>query len=213
MIKTDEPLSLEALRTLLPVNVTLEKGEQVYRLFFAGGEYPTNWDSFRYFGPTASRFDHHLPDGDGGAYEQSRGIMYLATGAEAIPTCLAEVFQTARVIDTRSRTPVLCCFALEADVTLLDLTGAFATKLRASTIGGCDRALARRWAQRLYDAYPDTDGILYTSSMYPGRPAIALFERGASAIATRPLFHRQLQDVALTSVIERIAQKIGYLVV
>lgn len=213
MPKTDEPLPLEELRTLTPTTATLEKGEQVYRLFFAGGEHPTTWDAFRHFGPTASRFDHHLLDTHGVAQEQSRGIMYLASGSQAIPTCLAEVFQTARIIDTRSRAPVLCCFALEADVTLLDLTGAFATKLRASTIGGCDRALARRWAQRLYDAYPDTDGILHTSSMYPGQPAIALFERGAASLATRPLFHRQLQDLALTSVIEQTAQKIGYLVV
>ncbi|SHF23212.1 RES domain-containing protein [Modicisalibacter ilicicola DSM 19980] len=213
MAKTDEPLSLEELRALTPVIITREKGEQVYRLFFAGGEHPSTWDAFRHFGPTASRFDHHLPDDQGEAREQSRGIMYLAAGSQAIPTCLAEVFQAARVIDTRSRAPVLCCFALEADLNLLDLTGAFATRLHASTIGGCDRALARRWAQRLYDAYPDANGILYTSSMYPGRPAIALFERGASAIAPRPLFHRQLQDLALTSVIERTAQRIGYLVV
>ncbi|MDO8863264.1 hypothetical protein Q6D67_16280 [Haliea sp. E1-2-M8] len=214
MPKFPEPPGLAALRAITPVLHTVAAGVTVTRLCFAGGDHPSSWDRFRYFGPTNSRFDHQLPDGQGRAYVQDRGIMYLAAGPEAIPTCLAEVFQATRLIDRHARDPVLAGFALATDLTLLDLTGPFATAMGASmALHAGPRPRARRWAQQLYDAYPNIDGLLYCASMYGNAPAIALFERGARAIPARPVFHRELRDAVMANILTQTGRLIGYEVV
>ena len=140
--------------------------------------------------------------------------MYLATGPEAIPTCLAEVFQATRLIDRQARDPVLSGFTLAAQLTLLDLTGPFATAIGASmAIHAGPRPRARRWAQQLYEAYPEIDGLLYCASMYGNAPAVALFERGARAIPQRPVFHRELRDAVMANILTETGRVIGYEVV
>ncbi|MAT94136.1 MAG: hypothetical protein CME59_16265 [Halioglobus sp.] len=214
MGKFPEPPGVEVLRSIEPVLHRLAAGTLVSRLYFVGGEHPTSWDTFRHVGPTTSRFDHHLPDGQGSAQQQDRGIMYLATGPEAIPTCLAEVFQATRLIDRHARDPVLTGFALADDLALLDLSGPFATAIGASmAVHSGPRPRARRWAQQLYDAYPTIDGLLYCASMYANAPAIALFERGARAIPERPVFHRELRDAVMANILTETARVIGYQVV
>jgi|GEM_PF-4915490 len=115
--------------------------------FFAAGDYPSTWDAFRHYGPSASRFDHHVPDDDGVPQVQERGVMYLAAGSESLPTCLAEVFQATRIIDRYSRDPILAGFELRDSLTLRNLRGTFATAIGASTaIHSGQRPRARRWA-------------------------------------------------------------------
>lgn len=187
----------------------------VARIVFMGGDYPSTWDQFRYFGPTTSRFDHHLlnEQSEPEPQVQKRGIMYLATGLQSIPTCLADVFQISRIIDRHSRTPVLADFTLKRALTLLDLRSTFATAIGASSaIHSGPRPRARRWAQQLYAAYPTIDGLLYCSSMYGNAPAIALFERAKGSLPNRPVFHRPLNDPALTHVMFRTGRKIRYAV-
>jgi hypothetical protein len=214
MAKFPEPPGVEALRAIPPVLHHLPEGTTMARLCFVGGEFSTSWDTFRFYGPTTSRFDHQLPDRQGRAQVQERGIMYLATGAEAIPTCLAEVFQATRLIDRHARDPVLSGFNLAADLTLLDLTGPFATAIGASmAIHSGPRPRARRWAQQLYEAYPDIDGLHYCASMYGNAPAVALFERGARAIPKRPVFHRELRDAVMANILTETGRAIGYEVV
>ena len=214
MAKFPEPPGVKALRAIPPELHHLPQGTTMARLCFAGGEFSTPWDTFRFYGPTTSRFDHQLPDGQGRAQVQDRGIMYLATGPEAIPTCLAEVFQATRLIDRYVRDPVLSGFNLAADLTLLDLTGPFATAIGASmAIHSGPRPRARRWAQQLYEAYPDIDGLLYCASMYGNAPAVALFERGARAIPKRPVFHRELRDAVMANILTETGREIGYEVV
>lgn len=186
----------------------------LYRIFFSGGDFPTTWDEFRHFGPLSSRFDHQLPNAMGEPEMQDRGILYGSVGGEAIPTCLAEVFQNSKVIDRFSRAPVLCAFTLATSLTLLDLTGPFATRMGASmAINSGPRPRARRWARVLYEAYPEIDGILYSSSMYGNRPALALFERAQPAVPTFADFHRSLADPALAFIIEKTGDHIGYSVI
>ena len=214
MAKFPEPPGVAALRTIPAVTVSLETGTVLARVFFFGGEHPTRWDRFRHFGPTAARFDHHLADQCGNPRRQKRGIMYLAAGAQSIPTCLAEVFQTSRTIDRHSREPILAGLALACSLTLLDLRGAFATAIGASAaIHSGPRPRARRRAQQLYAAYPSVDGLLYCSSMYGNEPAVALFERGKRALPERPVFHRALSDPAVTTVLIKTGKKIRYAVV
>ena len=211
MPKFPDPPGVEALAQIARETETLPAGTTVSRIFFSAGKFPSRWDSFRYFGPVAGRFDHHLPDTSGRPCVQARGIMYLATGEQAIPTCLAEVFQNARLIDRHAGQPVLAGFRLAAPVTLLDLRGPYTTAIGASSaLHSGPRPRARRWAQQLYLAHTDIDGLLYCSSMYGNAPVIALFERGASAIPFRPIFHRALNDLALANVLTETAQRIGY---
>ena len=213
MAKFPEPPGVDALSAIPGVTQVLPAGTPVARICLAGGRHPTRWDRFRQFGPTASRFDHQLTDASGAPHAQARGIMYLAEGNLSIPTCLAEVFQSTRIINRHASDPILAGFELAAPLTLLDLRGPFATAIGASmAIHSGPRPRARRWAQQLYEAYPDVDGIYYCASMYGNAPAIALFERGAHAIPARPIFHRELRDAALANILTETGQRIGYAV-
>lgn len=211
MAKFPDPPGIDVLKRIEPKIEEISSEVAVARIVFAGGRYPTNWDHFRYFGPTASRFDHHLLNDDDEPCPQDRGIMYLAAGPESIPTCLAEVYQSTRIVDRLSRSPILAGFRLTRPVQLLDLTGPFATAVGASmVIHSGPRPRARRWSMQFYDAYPQIDGILYCSSMYGNRPAIALYERAKDAIPHRPVFHRELDDPAVQQILVETAEKIGY---
>lgn len=208
MAKFPEPPGVAALKKISPVTKTYRKGSLVWRIHFAGGQYPTRWNEFRFFGPTSSRFDHHLPDANGQSCTQDRGIMYLAKNG---PTCIAEVFQSTRVIDRNSGSPWLAGFRLEKAIKLLDLTGVFTTTLGASTaIHSGPRPRAQRWARQLYDAYQKVDGILYCSSMYGNADSIALFERGSRSVPALTVFHRALNDPAMLALLTQTSKHIDY---
>ena len=214
MAKLPNPPGIDELSKIPPQIKTISVGTEVSRVYFANSAHPTNWNQFRHFGPTASRFDHHQLDTSDKSFVQDRGIMYLAAGSEAASTCLAEVFQAKRTIDRHAGLPIYVGFLLEAKINLLDLTTAFITTMGASTaIHSGPRPRARLWSQQLYQANPEIDGILYCSSMYGNAPAIALYERAKRAIPTYHLFHRELRDIAMTRVVVQIATKINYAVV
>lgn len=211
MAKFPEPPGVAALKKISPTIRTYKKGMLVWRIHFAAGSYPTQWNEFRFFGPTSSRFDHHLPDAKGKSCLQDRGILYLASDG---PTCIVEVFQATRVIDRKSGSPWLAGFRLASSIKLLDLTGVFATTIGASmAIHSGPRPRAQRWAQQLYEAYPKIDGILYCSSMYGNADSVALFERGQRAITKLTDFHRSLDDPAMLAMLIETAKQINYLVV
>jgi hypothetical protein len=148
--KPPDPPSPTELVNRRPASiVTLPTGSEIWRIYFQSTGYPVSWASFRQYGPLlSSRFDHHLPP----PREQERGILYAAT---AIMTCVAEVFQDKRLIDTRDRLPWLVGFRLRRDVSLLDLTGSWPTAAGASMlINAGRRDRARSWSRAIYDAYP-----------------------------------------------------------
>jgi hypothetical protein len=102
-------------------------------------------------------------------------------------------------------------FALRETVTLLDLHGVFATTIGASTaIHSGPRARARAWAQELYEAFPDLQGLYYGSSMNGHAPAIVLNGRAHHAIPEQPHFHRALNDDMLVEVLQQIALRLSY---
>ncbi len=204
------PLSLSkpAVTKILPA------GTIVSRVFFAAGDHPMQWNQFRHFGPTRSRFDHHLLDGGGAPAAQARGIMYLAMGGQQFPAALAEVFQVTRTIDRHLYLPTYAGFALAADLVLLDLTGTFATSVGATmAIHSGLRETARAWSRLFYDQYPGIHGLLYCSSTHSHQPLVALYERGVEALPPNPDFHRGLSDVALLNTLIATAEEIGYQVV
>src|SRR3981081_4567560 len=100
------------------------------RIYFAAGLHPARWNQFRRFGPTAARWDHHLPDPQGAACEQNRAVLYCAPD---IDTCVAEVFQATRRVDRTRDAPWLVVLGLREAINLLDVRGTFATRIGTST--------------------------------------------------------------------------------
>jgi hypothetical protein len=194
----------------IPVDVeVLPAGTRLYRIYFRGGGHPGGWNRFRDFGPLPSaRFDHHLEP----PRVQERAILYAAVGGEAVATCVAEAFQEGRLVDTRLREPQLAAFSLAEDVPLLSLRGRWPTRAGASAnINSGPRPRCRRWSRAIYEAYDaDVFGLLYASSMNGNRPAVALYERAASALPVAPDSNRSLSDAALFLPLERIASSLGY---
>jgi hypothetical protein len=206
--KFPEPPGVAVLRGIDPQTLILAADTKLARIYFAGVPHPSRWNRFRNFGPTAARWDHHLPNAHHVAAEQDRAILYCAPDVD---TCAAEVFQATRRIDRTRNAPWLVVFALREAVTLLDIRGTFATKMGASTaIHSGPRSRARVWARQLHDAYPDIQGLYYGSSMNGHAPAIALNERAQRAMPEQPQFHRALNDDILVEILQQIALRLSY---
>ena len=134
--------------------------------------------------------------------------------AETALTCFAEVFQGTRAIDRRRDDPWLACLELVRAVSLLDLTGSWPTRAGASmAINSGPRPRGRRWSQAIYAAYPAVEGLYYASSLDANRPAVMLYERAASALPSRPTFHRAVADPTLTAAIVRAARRFNYVAI
>lgn len=204
--------AVERLRGLTPPTRRLAAGTRLARIGFAGGDHPTRWNQFRHWGPTQSRFDHQTRDRHGRPQLQQRGVYYCAAAAQ---TCIAEVYQATRVVDVLRHQPYLAVWALAVDLMLLDLTGAFVTRMGASTaIHSGPRVRAQEWAAALYSAYDSVDGFAYCSSMNGNAVAYVLNER---ALRKRPFprtpdFHRTLADPLIADLIDAAADTVGYLV-
>ena len=208
MAKFPEPPGVAALRDIAPQTLAFAADTQLARIYFAGGPHPSRWNQFRSFGPTAARWDRHLPSAHRVAVEQDRAIFYCAPDVD---TCAAEVFQATRRIDRTRNAPWLVVFALREDVTLLDIRGVFATKIGASmALHSGPRSRARAWARELYDAYPDIQGLYYGSSMNGHAPVIALNERAQRAMSEQPQFHRALNDDIMVETLQQIALRLSY---
>ncbi len=205
MPKFPEPPSVDALHGIEPALRILPVGTLLWRLYFRGGSHPTRWDEFRSYGPVrTSRFDAHVPP----PREQARAILYAAAHG---PTCVAEVFQDTRVVDRYRRDPWLVGFETAEELVLLDLTGTWPTIAGASmAISSGPRPRAQRWSRTIYDAYPQVQGLWYTSSMHANMPAAALYERAMGAMPDAPVFHRPLADPALLGPLRMIAIDVGY---
>ncbi len=201
MAKFPEPPATLAVPADLRVAPT---GTRLWRVYFVGGARPGTWSGFRYFGPTAARFDHH----DEPASVQAKGILYAATTPT---TCLAEAFQAARVVDRAAHQPWLVGFDTVRDLTLLDLTGVWPTRAGAPmAINTGPRPRAQRWSRLVHATYPDAEGLYYPSSMHANQPSVALYERAGSALPTAPAFNRALADPALAPRLSAAAASLGY---
>ena len=208
MAKLPEPPSAAAMRDIPPDIRLLPAGTRLYRIYFRGGGYPGGWDRFRNYGPLPNaRFDHHFEPPEA----QERAILCAAAGEDAVATCVAEVFQETRLVDTRRHDPQLASFSLAEDVPLLSLRDRWPTRAGASAnINSEPRPRCRRWSRAIYEAYPGVSGLLYASSMNGNRPAVVLYERAARALPEAPDFNRPLSDAALLVPLERIATDLGY---
>lgn len=181
-------------------------GDRIYR---RGGDFPTLWNAFRHFGPTAARFDHQLPDERGCGRVRDRGILYAATD---IVTAIAEVFRQRRVIHRGPDAPWLVSATLARELVLLDLSDTFALRAGGSMklVSG-PTVYAQAWSRGFHDVHPDVQGIRFPSSL-TNRPVVALYERApvVGPFTPPPLFHRALHDALLLEPLRNAAREIGY---
>jgi hypothetical protein len=209
MAKLPREPDLNRLRKLPPSLITLTAGTKLNRIYVRGGDHPTLWDAFRYFGPTSARFDHHELDGNGAPYEQTRGIIYFAADG---PTALAEVFQEKRTVNRVNARPWLVTIELAHDLSLLDLTDTFCVQAGGSMklVSG-PTVYAQNWSRAFYERYEEIHGLYYPSSL-TNRPAVALYERalGVNPFADTPRFHRALSDALLIEPLRNACKAIGY---
>lgn len=204
MAKFPWPPPAEELGRVRPEHHTLRSGTIVARIYPRGGRHPSAWPDFRYAGPLASaRFDHHVED-------ERRGVLY---GGRVLTTCVAEVFQSSRVVDRTAAERCLAAFRIVRSVRLLDLTGDWPTRAGASqAIASGPRSRAQAWARAIYQAYASVEGLWYPSSMHGGHPALVLFERAENALPVDPDLDVPLSHPGLLPDLMRAANALGYLI-
>jgi hypothetical protein len=191
---------------------TLAAGTRLWRVYFRGGGHPTTWSAFRAHGPTSSRFDHQLSVAPGQQKIADGTAPEICYAALDGATCLAEVFQTSRIIDCTRDHPWLVSFRIEQPLELLDLTGLWPTRAgTSSVINNGPKHRTRAWSRTIYDAYPVVHGLYYRSPM-TSTPCVALYERarGTGFLPNSPSFHRSLGDPSIRALLLSTAAKIGY---
>lgn len=206
------PPGIDTLRAagLLP-DETLEwtPTERIWRVHRTTGGHVLRWSGLRTFGPVL-RFDHHpVPRGIHPDY----GIWY---GASTPRGALAEVFQSARVIDRHRGEPYLTGFTFTRTLRLLDVSGigggTWATRVGGNhSLDSVSHGRAQHWARTIHRAHPDLDGIVYRGR-FAGSTSIALFERASDAFPTRPELSLPLAHPALTDAVDTAAHTLGYTV-
>ena len=176
----------------------------LWRVHRTEGEHAIGWDRLRYWGPVATaRFDPHLAP----PHSQSRGALYAGLG---IPDILAEVYQETRVVDRAAGAPYLAAWRPARPLRLLDLTGDWPIKAGASyTINAGRKDYCRSWAQTIYTAHPDLDGLWHHSSM-TGRPLVTLFTHAADSFPGRPDIDLPLAHHGLDMILLDACNQIGY---
>ena len=208
MPKVPQYPDLDRLTSTRPEWYVVKPGDELWRVYFRSGEHPSRWNQFRAVGPSDARFDHHLV----GQPDSGRAVMYLA-GSPV--TCLAEVFQKTRTIHRIHCRPALVGFAIAKSLKLIDLTGAFPTRIGASMgLMTGPRAVGRNWARGIYEAYPESQGLAYPSSMHANAVAIMLNDRvgPSEALPGSPGFHKALDDAGMITLLKNAARELGYLV-
>lgn len=100
---------------------------------------------------------------------------------------------------------------MKRDVTLLNLCGAWPTRAGASMeINSGQHGRARRWSRVIYDAYPNVEGLWYSSSMYKNEPAFAFYERVEPALELTTFYHEPLSHRGLLTPLNGVARELSW---
>ena len=179
--------------------------ETLWRVHRGEGPHVLPWNGFRTFGPLPTmRWDPH--PGDEPA-PSTVGVLYCAGD---IATCLAEVFQLTRSVDSHSGAPVLSAWQPLRPLRLLDLTETWPVRNGASaTLLTAPRSVCRRWARAIRCIWPDLDGLRVRSTL-TGRDAVVLWQPAVDSMPELPLFSRPLAAPLVWSMARISAREIGY---
>lgn len=205
------PLQPEHLRTL-------GTDTMLGRIFFRASTHPSEWNTFRHFGPTTARFDHH-PEPPG--HHPDHAVLYAAPSLvdargkqmSALETALAECFRDTGVIDAHTFDPYFVLFQPRRPLRLLDLADCPWVTLAGgnAAISSGPRDASRAWARAIAAHYEadDLDGVLYTCSNVPRSRSVCLWESAASALPDRPALHEPLGAVGLRPALEVYGAALG----
>lgn len=185
------------------------------RVYFRASAHPSNWNTFRSFGPVARmRFDHHPdPVGDHGP---SHAISYAVPTesrigrVDPLQTSVVETFSETRVIDPYAMEPWFALWSFATPLRLLDVTdcGWITRSGGNAAISSGPRAVCREWSRAVHSAY-DVDGIYYETSSLPMARSAALFERVAPLMPSRPRLNLPLSHPGFKAALSRIADDFG----
>lgn len=198
------PPDVDQLRLIGPDTHALTQGTVLWRIHFTSSPHPTTWNGVRTWGPVpTSRWDPHpQPAGD----YAPLGAAYLG---ESVDTCLGEVFQLSRFVDTDRHTPYVTAISTASDLELADLTGPWLTRAGASAqVAMQEKARTRAWARAIHEAWPDLDGVIAPSAMVGGRRVTALWNDRAMPLS--PEFSIPLNSPAIAADIANAARSIGF---
>ncbi len=187
------------------------------RIYSSQGPYAVTWSTFRAYGPVASmRFDHHPPPA---RLHPTRAVSYTAgawTGPEGevtdpLEVAVLERFQSGGVIDRRTDGPRYVLWKPTRALRLLRLSDAdWVSRAggNAALISGA-RGTARAWSRAIHCAYPDLDGLVWSSSVLPPGRSIVLYERALDALPGAPSSDRALSEPFLQPALARAAGRFG----
>jgi hypothetical protein len=178
----------------------------LWRLHRCAGENVVPWNELRFWGPSHARFDPQEPPPG----PSDRGVSYVSAD---IATCLAEVFQDRRTVNTSRGSPYLTAWRPTRIMHLLDFTSTWPIRNGAShLLNTGPHDVCRAWARVIYTRWPDLDGLWHVSAM-TGRPEVTMFTAARDAFPARPLFSRPLDDPGTLGWIAAAAEEIGYEVI
>ncbi|HEX5533522.1 MAG TPA: hypothetical protein VFX33_07255 [Actinomycetales bacterium] len=122
---------------------------------------------------------------------------------------MLEVFGPTRTIDISTFAPWFVLWRPTRPFLLLDLVdGPWITRCGGNgAISTGPRGAARAWSRRIYEQYPEVDGLYYQSSSLPSHRCIALYERAADALPLSYRLHMPLNHPGLRPALRRIAIK------
>jgi hypothetical protein len=152
----------------------------------AAGVHPTRFGQMRDFGPLrTARFDPHPEPASAGSGE------LVCYAAHTLLTAVAERFQHNRELRRADpHRPTAYAWFPTRDLSLIDFTGPGAVALGAAhALSGYRNDVTRRWARAIRAAWPDIDGLLYSSSM-TGEPCLALWAPATDTFPSAPQFSR-----------------------
>ncbi len=192
-------------RRISPAYVRLPAGSDLFRIYDPDSLHgPRNACQFRYVGPFA-RFDHHR--GTGG--RERRGIWYAG---ETLDCAVVEAFDIGIVSPGTKR---LARPHFNREVLLLDLRGRNAMRAGiVAAVAASDHALSQPWSRWWWEnpaVVGEIDGLYYPSA-HNGEPAIALYERGRSALELPAGREAPLTDPLVLYEVRRIALEHSLLV-
>ena len=207
MPKLPRPPTAVSLRSTLLAQtdiVAVAPHSTLWRIHRTVGTHVQPWNEIRRYGPLPGRrFEPHDPP----LREQDKSVLYVGLDTR---TCVAEVFQTTRLVDRHTGTPYLTGMQLTRSVRLLDLSGDWPTRAGASqAINSGPRPRASDWARTIREAY-EIDGLWYPSSMHGGGMCAALFDTAADALPAGPRVSVALAHPALAGPLARFADDLGY---
>ncbi|PWJ55097.1 hypothetical protein SAMN06264364_10418 [Quadrisphaera granulorum] len=201
----------------------LTAGHRVGRIFMKGGPHPSAWRTFRHFGPTSNRFDHHPPPP---GHHSVRAVQYAAPGWTVVNTagasvtvpmlqvCLLEVYRSTRTVDVVLNEPWYAQYVLDRDVRLLDLSDSdWITRAGGNAaISSGAHGRSREWSRAIYNRYDvqrtgALDGVFYQCSNLPRARSLMFFESGLSALPATAEVEVPLAHPILRADIERICHE------